>query len=86
MENTSGATVKIRALFKAEQKPFTISEIKTKYPELKASQISMVLCYLMKQRYLSRESIKNPKELGRQMVYQYTYHPERLPKIEVPKL
>ena len=86
MENKSGATVKIRALFKSQAKPYTITQIKQVYPELKANQISMVLCYLMRQRYLSREAIKNPQEQGRELVYQYTYHSERLPKSEVPKL
>jgi len=51
-------------------------------PELKASQISMALCYFMRQRYMTREQIKNEQSRGRKNVWLYHYHAEKLPKYQ----
>ena len=73
------AAMKVRELFQDHQHPLTLTDIKTFSPELKASEISMALCYLMKQRYLSRQELDSTTR-GRRKVWQYSYHSERLPK------
>lgn len=74
----ANATVKVKEVFKAAQCPLTLVDIKTALPELKASEISMSLCYFMKGRYLSREQIANPNTVGRKKVWLYHFHPTRL--------
>jgi hypothetical protein len=78
----SNAASKLHNLFKANKESFTLASIKKVYPDLKPSQISMALCYLMKQRYLSRVAIQSNLVKGRKEVWQYSYHPEKLPKVE----
>jgi hypothetical protein len=55
--------------------------LRTIYPELKSSQISMSLCYLMRARWLTREQTESGIKRGHQMIWRYTYHQERLPKV-----
>lgn len=78
----SNAASKLKALFKANNEPLTLSAIKAVHPELKASQISMALCYLMRQRYLSRVPVQSNLVRGRKEMWSYTYHAEKLPKVE----
>jgi len=74
------AVQKIRGLFREKQQAMTNAEIKTHLPELKPSDISMAMCYLLKQRYATRELIpvQNPK--ARKTVWMYTYFDAPLPK------
>jgi len=72
------ATVQVKEVFKAAQCPLTLTNIKTALPELKASEISMALCYFRKGKYLSRESIENKNLLGRKKVWLYHFHPTKL--------
>lgn len=82
-QNASGnAASKLRALFKREQKPLTLTDINKFHPELKQNQISMALSYLRKYRYLSREQVANANAKGRKQVFVYTYHETKLPKPE----
>ena len=76
----ANSVTKVRAIFLDKQKSLTLTEIKQAAPELKASQISMALCYLRKQRYLDRTQVKNEKSVGRRTVWLYTYHETKLPK------
>ena len=72
-----GAASKVRALFIEEQVPLTLYDIAVK-TDLKAPQISMALCYLRRQRYLSRTLVNNSHTKGRKEVWQYEYHPSRI--------
>ncbi len=76
----ANASSKVRALFtESEGNPLTLMTIRTKLQDLRASEISMALCYLMRQRYLTREKIANSQAKGRKEVWSYRYHAERLP-------
>lgn len=75
----ANAARKVREIFLAESKPLTLRDIRSAVPELKASQISMSLCYFMRQRYMTREQIPNERNKGRKNVWLYTFHPVRLP-------
>jgi hypothetical protein len=72
------ASIKVKEVFKAAQCALTLKDIKTALPELKASEISMALCYFRKGRYLSREPIDNENKLGRKKVWLYHFHTTRL--------
>lgn len=78
----ANAAIRVRDVFKAAQQPLTLSDVNIALPDLKASQISMALCYFRKQRYVSREQIKNEKNKGRKQVWLYTFHEVKLPKSE----
>jgi hypothetical protein len=73
----ANAVTKIRNLFELTQRPMTLTEVKQSQPDLKASQISMAMCYFMKQRYMTREPIKNEMARGRKSVWLYTYYKEK---------
>jgi hypothetical protein len=73
----SQAVTKIRALFRNANKPLCITDIREAIPELKPSQISMTLCYFMRQRYVIRESIDNPRPKERKKIWLYTYSDQR---------
>lgn len=78
----ANAASKIRDIFKSAEGPMTLTDIRYALPELKASQISMALCYFMRQRYMTREQIKNEQSRGRKNVWLYHYHAEKLPKYQ----
>jgi hypothetical protein len=75
----ANAATKVRDLFQLTQRPMTLTEIRKAQPDLKASQISMALCYFMKQRYMTREQIKNEMSRGRKNVYVYTFYNDKQP-------
>ena len=74
------AASKIRKLFIDTGKQFTLADINKEFPELKASQISMAICALMRGRYLTREQVPNQGTRGRKNVYLYTYHANKAPQ------
>jgi hypothetical protein len=76
----ANAVSKIRDIFSSYDGKMTLTDIRQALPELKSSQISMALCYFMRQRYMTREAIANDQTMGRKKVWVYTYHPVRLPK------
>jgi len=76
----SNAAVRVRDVFKAAQQPLTLADINNALPDLKPSQVSMALCYFRKQRYVSREQVKNEKNKGRKQVWLYTFYDVKLPK------
>lgn len=76
----ANAVSKIRDIFSSYDGKMTLTDIRQALPELKSSQISMALCYFMRQRYMTREAISNEQTSGRKKVWVYTYHPVRLPK------
>jgi DNA-binding transcriptional regulator GbsR (MarR family) len=73
----SNALVKIRAVFVKEKKPLTLSAIREK-TNLTSAAISMALCHLRKQRYVTRELVANNTIRARKTVWSYEYHPERI--------
>ncbi len=75
----ANAVRKVRDVFRAARCPLTLVEINEAMPDLKPSQISMALCYFRRQRYVSREQIKNENTKGRKNVWMYTFHETRLP-------
>jgi hypothetical protein len=76
----ANASVKVRKVFQDFSSELTLTQIREYLPELKASEVSMALCYLMRMRYLTRNAIENNSPKQRKSVWQYTYHAERLPK------
>jgi len=74
----ANAAYKVREAFKKENKPLTAFQIK-EVTNLKANEVSMALCYLKKQRYVTRELIPHVG-MGRKNVFLYTYSLEKLPK------
>lgn len=79
MDEKLGAVAKIRLVFQVQQKPLTLREICNFDQSLKVTEISMALCYLLKQRYVTREKIPSIS-IGRKLVYLYTYSNIKLPK------
>ena len=76
----ANAAKKVKSLLQANPVGLTLAEIKNQIPDLKANEISMALCYLMRMRWLTREPVRNAKTMGRKNVYTYTFHSERLTK------
>jgi len=77
MSERSESVAKIRAVFRSEQRPLTLRDIRLAVPDLQAHQISSVLCYLLRQRYVTREQIKNEALKERKKVWSYTYSDDR---------
>ena len=75
----SNAATKVRDVFKSAQGSLTLTDIRNAMPDLKASQISMALCYFMRQRYMTREQIPNEQSAGRKKVWLYTFYETKLP-------
>jgi len=78
----SEAVTKIRQIFRQEQRPLTLREIRETLPELKAPQISSTLCYFMRQRYVVREPVDNSAPRERKKVWLYTYSDNRFTKAQ----
>lgn len=73
------AAMKVRLAFETAQKPLTLTELKTYTNDLERNEISMALCYLRRQRYVSRRLIDNAN-VGRKTVWLYEYHKTKQPK------
>lgn len=71
-----GAVVQVRNAFIDADKPMTLTEVAV-ITNLKASDVSMALCHLKKNRYLSRELVENTVSKGRKNVWKYKYHADR---------
>ena len=76
-KQSSNALVKVREVFVKEKKPLTLSYIREK-TKLTSSAISMALCHLRKQRYVTRELVENHTVRARKTVWSYEYHPDRI--------
>lgn len=77
-KQSTNALVKVRAVFLQGDMPLTLSSIAQK-TNLKAPEISMALCHLRKQRYVTRELVASNGR-GRKNVWAYYYHPGRIEK------
>jgi predicted transcriptional regulator len=65
----------VHFFLKTALKPYTLAEIKAE-TGLKSNEISMALCYLRRQGYLSRKLTKN-NSTGRKQIWAYIYHSDR---------
>lgn len=63
-------------IFRESNTPLTMHEL-LPIAELKKNEISMALCYLMKQGYLSREKVERRGTRGRKEIWSYTFHADR---------
>ena len=72
----ANAVSKVRAVMNIHVGEITLAEIYSKC-DLENSEISMALCYLLKQRYVTRVPIKSNQTLGRKEVWLYTYYNKR---------
>lgn len=81
LTNSPRAVSTLRAFFRLKNKPMTLRELYE--TGLQANQISMALCYLKRQRYLTLVQVDNPEKMGRKKVYLYTYHDTKLQKENV---
>ena len=77
------ATSTLRAIF-AKQVPLTMPEILNLAPDLKKNEVSMALCHLLKQGYLSREKVDRQGNRGRKEIWRYTFHENRLIQAKEP--
>ena len=75
----ANAAKKIRQTFIDRQSSLTLKDIRFENAELKPNEISMALCYFMKNRHLSRTLVESQSK-GRKQVWLYTYHEQKLPK------
>ena len=75
----ANAAKKIRQTFINRQVSLTLKDLRFENAELKPNEISMALCYFMKNRHLSRTLIETQSK-GRKQVWLYTYHNQKLPK------
>lgn len=73
---------RIKQSFINSTAPLTITDLRKLHPDLKASQLSMTLCYLMRARWVSRTQVPTTFKRGHQLIYSYTYHSERLAKTD----
>lgn len=71
------AVSKVRKAFDKAGTPQTLLQIQTE-SGLKASEVSMALCYLKNYRFVTRELIDNPAGKGRSQVWLYTYFPKKI--------
>lgn len=65
-------SVKIRQHLRANSEAFyTLKQFNDFFPDLKPSEISMALCYLLKKSQIEREQIPNATKIGRKNVFAY---------------
>jgi len=74
----ANAVSTLRKVLQDHDGEITLAEIDGRC-DLKTCEISMALCYLLKQRYVTRVSIKSNRILGRKSIWSYTYYKERQP-------
>jgi len=66
------AVQKVRALFMEKKQPMTLSEIKAG-TDLRSSDVSMAMCYFVKNGFATRKKIDNKIAKARKTVWLYTY-------------
>jgi DNA-binding IclR family transcriptional regulator len=74
----ANAVSTLRSVLKSHEGGITLAEIAEKCT-LATSEISMALCYLLKQRYVTRSRIAASAKMGRKQIWSYTYYNVRLP-------
>ena len=72
LTDRKNVSVKIRQMFRSNPENFyTLKQLNDFYPDLKPSEISMALCYLLKKSQIEREQIPNATKIGRKNVFAY---------------
>lgn len=71
------AVSRVRKAFAKAGVPQTLLQIQTE-SGLKASEVSMALCYLKNYRFVTRELVDNPVGKGRAQVWLYSYFPSKV--------
>jgi len=82
MNNSKNALVRVRETFLSAETSLTLPMIRER-TNLSNSAISMALCHLYRNRYVSRELTERTHERARKTIWSYRYHPEKLPKQEI---
>ncbi len=80
-KRSSNAVAKIRVLFQSTVGPLTLKDIRDKIPDLKSSEISMALCYFLRQRYVTRAKVENKSPKERKQIWEYTYSDTKLAEV-----
>jgi predicted transcriptional regulator len=76
----ANALIKVRkSLIENSNTEVSISDIRIKCDDLLDSEISMALCHLKKQRWVTRVKGKSRQAMGRKEIWLYTYHQKRQP-------
>ena len=63
---------RLHKLFKDRQEPLILNDITTAL-NLKPADVSMTLCYFLKQNYCTRKQVRNLGKFGKKFIWQYTY-------------
>jgi hypothetical protein len=71
------ASSTLMTIFRESKEPLTMHELLPLAESLKKSEISMALCYLLKQGYLSREKVERRGTRGRKEIWCYQFHADR---------
>jgi hypothetical protein len=71
------ASSTLMTIFRESSEPLTMHELLPMAESLKKNEISMALCYLLKQGYLSREKVERRGTRGRKEIWLYTFHADR---------
>ena len=73
----ANAVSTLRKVLQDHDGEITLTQIAEKC-DLRTNEISMALCYLKKQRYVTRSRIQSVIRMGRKEVWNYTYSSSRL--------
>ena len=78
----SQAVTKVRNALMSSEVPLTITDLRGQFVDLKASQLSMSLCYLIRAGWVTRSKVPSNLKRGHKEIWSYTYLTERLPKVK----
>jgi hypothetical protein len=71
------ATSTLTVIFQNATEELTMPELLKLAPTLQKNEISMALCHLLKQKYLSRAKVDRHGNRGRKEIWSYKYHADR---------
>jgi predicted transcriptional regulator len=73
----ANAAATLITVFRENEGVFTMQDLMPLAASLRKNEISMALCYLLKQGYLSRQKVDRQGSRGRKEVWAYTFHADR---------
>ena len=71
------ATNTLMAVFRDATSRLTMPDILAIAPDLRKNEVSMALCHLTKQGFLSREKVDRVSPRGRKEIWSYQFHADR---------
>ena len=71
------ATSTLTVIFREATSQLTMPDLLQLAPTLRKNEISMALCHMLKQGYLSREKVDRHGNRGRKEIWSYQYHADR---------